>query len=236
MGVGDTIRALRKDRGLTQAGLVNAVKKHGGDLSQPQLSAIERNEVDRPGALVEIAIALGTTTEALISSGKQHEPTSGRPTKGNGLRPDDTGITVPPRAEMARTLPILGTVSGGVGGLTQMDNGNAIDYALRPTRLVGRTDVAAFWVEDLSMGEAYKPGSLVVVERKRPPQIGDDVVFELAPSSPREERRALIKRYQGRTATHYKFEQLNPRKALEYPIKQVENLMRVIPLAELLGV
>lgn len=117
-----------------------------------------------------------------------------------------------------------------------MDNGNAIDYALRPHRLAGRTDVAGFWVEDLSMVPAYKPGSLIIVEKLRPPQIGDDVIFELLPEIARDERRALVKQFAGRTATHYKFAQHNPPKVIQYPVKRVANLMRVIPLAELFGV
>jgi phage repressor protein C with HTH and peptisase S24 domain len=145
-------------------------------------------------------------------------------------------VTVPFRTELTRDLPILGTVSGGAGGLAQMENGNPIDYALRPARLAGRTDVAGFWVEDISMIPAYKPGSLVIVEKKRPPQIGDDVVFELLPESARDERRAMIKRYLGRTPTLYRFEQFNAPKTLEFPLKRVVNLMRVIPLAELFGV
>lgn len=145
-------------------------------------------------------------------------------------------VTVPFRGELTRDLPILGTVSGGPGGLGQMENGTPIDFALRPARLAGRTDVAGFWVEDISMIPAYKPGSLVIAEKKRPPQIGDDVIFELLPETARDERRAMIKRYLARTPTLYRFEQFNPAKVLEFPLKRVTNLMRVIPLAELFGV
>lgn len=117
-----------------------------------------------------------------------------------------------------------------------MENGTPVDFALRPARLAGRTDVAGFWVEDISMIPAYKPGSLVIAEKKRPPQIGDDVIFELLPETARDDRRAMIKRYLARTPTLYKFEQFNPPKTLEFPLKRVTSLMRVIPLAELFGV
>lgn len=148
----------------------------------------------------------------------------------------DTTIKLPFASEMHRDLPILGVVSGGAGGLGQLDNGNAIGYALRPAKLIGRTDVAGFWVEDPSAGEAHPPGSLVIAERKRPAQVGEWVVFELLPETPRDDRIALIKRFLGRTPTVYKFEQFNPAKLLEFPLKRVANLMRVIPLAELLGI
>jgi hypothetical protein len=148
----------------------------------------------------------------------------------------DTTVTVPFASDLKRDLPIMGVVSGGTGGLAQLENGSASGYALRPARLAGRTDVAAFWVEDPSAGDAHPPGSLVVAERKRPPQIGEWVIFELLPETVRDERIALIKRYLGRTPTVYKFEQLQPPKRLEYPVKRIASLMRVIPLAELLGV
>lgn len=161
--------------------------------------------------------------------------TDAKPMQNHGVRQADANITVPFRSELTRDLPILGVVSGGVGGLAQVENGTAIDYALRPVRLQGRADVAGFWVEDLSMVPAYKPGALVIVEKKRPAQVGDDVIFELLPANSRDDRRAMIKQYAGRTATHYKFAQHNPAKVLEYPIKRVANLMRVIPLSELFG-
>ncbi len=60
MSLGSRVRKSRSLRELTQIQLVAAVRKQGGDLSQPQLSAIEKDEVDRPaGALYEIAAVLG---------------------------------------------------------------------------------------------------------------------------------------------------------------------------------
>jgi phage repressor protein C with HTH and peptisase S24 domain len=159
-----------------------------------------------------------------------------RPTRAGNVRPTDADVTLPLRTEMVRDLPILGSVSGGPGGLGQMNDGTAVDFALRPARLTGRTDVAGFWVEDLSMVPAYKQGALVIVERRRPPSIGDDIVFELLPETPRDERRGMIKRLVALTATTVKVEQFNPPKVLEFPRRRVENLMRVIPLAELFGV
>jgi phage repressor protein C with HTH and peptisase S24 domain len=146
----------------------------------------------------------------------------------------DANITTPLRSEMPRDIPILGTVSGGPGGL-QM-NGDAIDWARRPPRLKGRTDVFGLWVEDISMVPAYRPGALILVERARPPSPGDDVVVEIRAEKPGDDPRALIKHLVALTATTVKLLQHNPSKELEIPRKQVIHLYRVIPLADLLGV
>lgn len=139
------------------------------------------------------------------------------------------------RDDLPKDLPILGTVSGGPGGF-QMDNGTAIDRARRPHRLLGRTDVFGLYVEDISMIPAHRPGSLVICEKARPPAVGDDVVFELLPESPRDERRALLKRLVYLGADVLRVEQFNAPEILEFPRRRVANLCRVMTLAELLGV
>lgn len=146
----------------------------------------------------------------------------------------DANITTPLRSEMPRDIPILGTVSGGPGGL-QM-NGDAIDWARRPPRLKGRSDVFGLWVEDLSMVPAFRPGTLILVERARPPSPGDDVVIEIRPEKQGDTPHALIKHLVALTSTTVRLLQHNPAKELEIPRKHVIRLYRVMPLADLLGV
>ena len=163
-----------------------------------------------------------------------------RPVANNNQQPDlrkkiiAPEVQIPARSEMPRDIPILGTVSGGPGGL-QM-NGDAVDWVRRPPRLAGRTDVFGLYVEDQSMVPAYRPGALVLIERARPPAPGDDVVIELLPANPRDERRALIKRLVSITAKTVKLEQYNPAKELEFPRQQVASLFRVMTVADILGV
>lgn len=114
-----------------------------------------------------------------------------------------------------------------------MGNGGAMDWVRRPPRLAGRTDVFGLYVEDTSMSPRYEPGALIIVEKARPPAVGDDVIFELAPESPRDERRALIKRLVAQTPTLVKVEQFNPPKVLEFPRKRVLNMLRVMTLSDL---
>ena len=114
-------------------------------------------------------------------------------------------------------------------------NGNAVDWARRPPRLAGRTDVFGLYVEDQSMVPAYRPGALVLVERARPPAPGDDVVIELLPADERDERRALIKRLVAVNNKFVRVEQYNPPKEIEFPRQQVAHLYRVMTMADLLG-
>lgn len=146
----------------------------------------------------------------------------------------DANIEAPLRSEMVRDIPILGTVSGGAGAL-QM-NGDAIDWARRPPRLKGRTDVFGLYVEDLSMIPAFRPGGLILVERARPPAPGDDVVVELKPERQGDDQRALIKHLLAITPTMVRLMQHNPSKELEFPRKQVVRLYRVMTMTDLLGV
>lgn len=143
----------------------------------------------------------------------------------------DANITPPLRSEMPRDVPVLGTVSGGRGGL-QM-NGEAVDWVRRPPRLVGRADVFGVYVEDLSMVPAFKPGALVIVEKARPPAPGDDVVIEIMEGG---EQRALIKNLVLSNHKIVRLQQYNPPKEIEIDRAQIVRMFRVMPLADLLGV
>lgn len=144
-------------------------------------------------------------------------------------------LRLPLRSALVRDLPIRGTVSGGPGGFSQMANGDVTEWAFRPEGLKGRTDVFGLWVEDHSMVPAHRHGSLIVVDPRRPPLIGDDVVIELKPESARDEQRAILKHLVGRNATVIRVEQYNPAKTFEIPLKQIIHLYRVMPLADLLA-
>ena len=143
----------------------------------------------------------------------------------------DANVTAPLRSDMPRDVPVLGTVSGGSGGL-QM-NGDAVDWVRRPPRLEGRNDVFGVYVEELSMVPAFKPGALVIVEKARPPAPGDDVVIEIMKDG---EHRALIKNLVYANHKIVRLQQYNPPEEIEIDRSQVVRMFRVMPLADLLGV
>lgn len=148
--------------------------------------------------------------------------------------PVDRDIPPPLRSQMEKTVPVYGTVSGGSGGFHM--NGDPIDWVRRPPRLADRKDIFALYVEDVSMVPAHRPGSLIFVERARPPQAGDDVVIELRPLTPSDEPKAILKCLVAVTPTLIKVVQHNPAKPLEFPRKQVVHMYRVMTMMDLLGV
>lgn len=189
----------------------------------------------QPNEIAKLARFLGVSPDRIVALiAGQPDPGPANPTVVE--RKSVASATVlPPLSEMPRDLPILGTVSGGVGGLQDM-NGQAVDWARRPPRLAGRTDVFGVYVEDQSMVPAHRPGALLIVERARPPAPGDDVVIEILPANPREERRALIKRLVAINGKIVRLEQYNPPRELEFPRQQVASIYRVMTMSDLLGV
>lgn len=196
------------------------------DIAPPMVSKmlagtrkVQGNEVDRVRAFFGATVAPVQT----------QEPVTKNNSTGSAVILD-ANITPPLRSEMPRDVPVLGTVSGGRGGL-QM-NGDAVDWVRRPPRLAGRTDVFGVYVEDLSMVPAFKPGALVIVEKARPPAPGDDVVIEVIENG---EQRALIKNLVFSNHKLVRLQQYNPAKEIEIDRSNVVRMLRVMPLSDLLG-
>lgn len=219
-------RRLCKESGLSPSALSQFLKGRVNSLKSSTYDALSVGAGRLLGRPVATSELRGDTELSQVRSAEAHI--------ASGVRSAAGERTVPHKQDMERTLPFWGTVSGGPGAFQMGDSGTGLGMALRPNKLEGRTDVGAFWVEDSSMIPAHRPGSMIVAEKRRPPAVGEDVVFELLPETAREERRALIKRLVSRSNGTLKVEQFNPPKVLEFPMKRVANLMRVMPLAEIL--
>lgn len=231
--VGKTIRAARERLGLTQEGLGKLVGVSRSSVNQWESGATTPDATRLP-VLARVLELQGDDVLGLAKVHKRTEEYGSQDMQSRSAGALDALVSVPHGGDMARDLPIRGTVSGGPGGF-QMANGDAIDWVRRPPRLLGRKDVFGLYVEDTSMVPRFDPGALVVVEKSRPPAVGDDVVVELLPEHPRDERRALIKRLAGPIGPTVKLEQFNPPLILEFPRKRVANILRVMTLSDLLG-
>lgn len=75
MPIGDRVRERREALGMNQVELAQAVKNRGGSLSQGQISSLEAGAVSRPRSLPELAAALRTTVEWLLSEEDPAPPT-----------------------------------------------------------------------------------------------------------------------------------------------------------------
>lgn len=249
-GLGERVRIARDKLGLTQVELAAAVTHAGYKIKQSAIGNIESGRSKKPKCIPELASVLGVSV-AFLRTGKEGKVTRITVNPPPRIESDnDDKITDPPagssglllapdvkppyRAEMPRTVPVRGTVSGG-RGVVQMSN-EAIDWVRRPPRLEGRDDVFALYVEDTSMVPAYRPGGLIFVESVKPPAPGDDVVVELHPEEEHGEQRALLKRLISNGLTVVKLEQYNPPKVLEFQRKMVIRMFRVLTVMDLLGV
>lgn len=241
MGLGKRVRQEREAKKWSQAELARRVSLLvKRKISQVAIHHIESRDNVSPRFVVELADALGVPLTwlqhgrgektAVLPHGRTDMQKSNAQNLPNGF---DTSLTLPHRAEMPKDVPVMGTVSGGSGGF-QM-NGEAIDWVRRTPRLIGRTDIFALFVEDVSMVPAHKPGALIFVE-KRPPAVGDDAVVQLHPESDGDDQRALLKTYAGKTPTLLRLSQHNPAKVIEIPLKRVITLYRVMTMMDLLGV
>lgn len=241
MTIGDRVRTLRTARRQTQAELAAAVRRRGGDLSQSQLSAIERDEVDRPGALVELAAELETTESYLLGksaiSPSETPPTPFDPAlEVNAVRAPDAKLP-PYRSEMPKDVPVYGTVVGGEDSSGDFElNGNVGDYVRRPPRIAGRADVFALFVQGDSMQYWRVSGQLIYVERLKPPSTLDYVLVELKPRDHDNVRPALVKQLLAITPTKVRLRQYNPAKDFDIDRRTVLHLYRIMDWDELLGV
>lgn len=145
MSLGDRIRRARKAKKLTQQALVAAVKRIGGDLSQSLLSEIENDEVERPGALPEIAAVLGQSAAELL----------GKPV---ALR--SAPIEEP-------ETPIQHYVGAG-DEVHIIDGDSPVDYTPSPPGF-RRDEGAACIVRGESMRPIFDPGDLLFFRHRRTP-------------------------------------------------------------------
>jgi phage repressor protein C with HTH and peptisase S24 domain len=249
-GIGDRVRGERVGLGLSQQELAVAVTRKGFTIGQSGIGNIESHRTKNPKCIPELASALGVSVAWLRTGQGEKTATNGTrpPHDSNGsattsLFPQDYRIqsnvrhldpqnVTALRSEMPKDIPVLGTVSGGSGGVHMANE--AIDFARRPPALDGRTDVFGLYVEDVSMAPAFNPGDLVLVEGK-PPRGGDHVVVEFKDSAG-DDPKAILKRLKAMTPTVIKLEQYNPPRTIEVKRAHLIRMRRVLTMMDLFGV
>jgi phage repressor protein C with HTH and peptisase S24 domain len=231
MALGERVKALRLERGLTQAELGNL-----SGVSQQTIDAIESGRSLRPRNAPEIAAALGTSIAALMSDDESAPPTL----KHHRLKAEAGALRVegPPAAlihDMPRDVPVLGQAVGGEEADFRF-NGETIDYIRRPPGLRLMRDVFAIYVTGTSMWPRFDEGEPVYASSSRLPANGDYVIVELHPEEEGGAGRSFIKRLARRTPTLIICEQFNPATEIEFGRNEVKALYRIIPMSELVGI
>lgn len=199
---------------------------------------IKRGNMPNAARLDAIAAELETTTEWLLGREQGIERTF----------PTDT---IKPEAirRLPKTLPIYGTALGAnlefgdEGGVTvtveqtEVHMTTAIDWMARPIGVTGRPDLYVVEVSGHSMEPRHEPGRRLLVDPRRSPGIGEDVVVQLrGPTFDGEEiKHVLIKQLVKRRPGVVVLRQFNPIVVFEVPNEQVSAVHRVMPWDEALG-
>jgi hypothetical protein len=149
---------------------------------------------------------------------------------------------------MARDIPIYGTALGGDVDVSQGDGGEVVSveqaeldqsevigYLRRPPSLSGNKDLYGVYVAGSSMYPRFADGEAALVDPKRPPMIGDDVVVHLVSEDGADDRIAmvLIKRLVRRSASYIELEQFSPPLTFRVKAQRVRRLHRIVPAGEL---
>lgn len=193
-----------------------------------------------PGAerLDAIAEHLGTTSDWLLG-------------REQGIERTFQTETIKPEAfrRLPKTLPVYGTALGANlefgedGGVTvtveqtEVHMAAPLDFMARPIGVTGRPDLYVVEVSGHSMEPRHEPGRRLLVDPRRTPGIGEDVVVQLrGPTFDGEEvRHVLIKQLVRRRPGAVVLRQFNPQIEFSVQTEQVAAVHRVMPWDEAMG-
>lgn len=202
------------------------------------IAGMLRHDVKSPGTriLKQIADYLGVSIEDLVSEGGAAESSKGptphhAPFRSSEVRPAD--VPTPNRDDMALDLPVYGTAAGSLVGSFHFEGG-VIDYVRRPPGLTGAKGVYALFVTGDSMDPEHPHGELRFVHPGRPPGPGDTVIVQCKyrEDGPIE---AYIKRLVRRNADKLVTRQTNPAAEIEFELKTVVAVHKVLTMNEMFG-
>ena len=199
---------------------------------------IKRGNMPSAARLDAIAAELETTSEWLLGREQAIERTFSADTiKPEALR------------RFPKTLPVYGTALGANlefgddGSLivlveqTEVHMSAPLDFMARPIGVTGRPDLYVVEVSGHSMEPRHEPGRRLLVDPRRTPGIGEDVVVQLrGPTFDGEEvRHVLIKQLVRRRPGAIVLRQFNPSVEFAVPTEQVSAVHRVMPWDEAMG-
>ena len=196
--------------------------------------------------LQAIAATLRTSPEWLLGGEGPVQRAPAPPLAGEARAP---AIDVADFRKFPKNLPIYGTALGsdlelhGTDGSTQAIEQTDIfmseprDYMARPTLLAGRNHMYVVEVAGHSMEPRFDAGRRVLVDGKKPPRVGDDVIVQLRCAIDNEEEVAavLIKQLVRQKAGAIILRQFNPATEFEVPMERVKQLHTIVPWDDVLS-
>ena len=127
----------------------------------------------------------------------------------------------------------MGTAAGSLSGAFQFEGG-IVDYVVRPPALANAKGIYALYIEGPSMIPEHRPGDLRFAHPHRHPHIGDTVVItaKYSENGPYEN---FIKNLVRRSGDRLIVEQLNPPTQIEFDMKFVASVHKILTMNELFG-
>lgn len=200
-----------------------------------------KNTKPKREALAGIAELLETTVEYLL-----HGQNTGAVIANQRTGYDAEPEPLPFGKALPRTMPVYGTALGSEiifdGAEAKVETHliemtDVIDWVRRPPILEGRKDVYALYISGHSMEPRFEPGDPVIVDPKRAPKPGDDVIVQITDvvGDEIEVKAAVIKRLVRRTAAYIELRQYNPALTFTVPVEQILFVHRVLGIRDMLG-
>lgn len=227
----ERIRSAREARGITQKAIADHFGIKPVSVTQWE-SGKSKPETDK---FPELAKLLGVRLEWLINNEGERDLPSG---EGGPIMPPEVRsaeVPVPERQSMPTNVPVMGNAAGGAKADFFL-NGEIVDYVRRPPGIAHQTGVFALYVVGTSMYPKFEEGALIYATSTKPARVGDYIVVETYSDGHDSTTGGFVKRLEKRTATKIFCRQFNPDKLLEFDLKKVKAVHRIIPLEELLGV
>jgi phage repressor protein C with HTH and peptisase S24 domain len=209
-------------------------------VSEQAVSQWFRNEsVPDMAKMFDLAKLLGVRAEWILhgTEPRTDPTTQAAAANSSGFVAKVPELTVPEIniQQWPRDVPILGGAACGEDGLFEF-NGQTLDHARRPPRLLGVAGIYSLYIHGESMAPWREPGELVYVHPHQPVKIGDYVVVQMEPEGPGALPAAYIKKLQRRTAEKLVLAQFNPAEEKTLPMKKVRAIHRIMGWSELMGI
>ena len=199
-----------------------------------------RGNLPSAGAMSRLAETLGTTSDWLLGIADSPD----QPRSEVSFRDAPASF----RGFEIEGIPLVGTawcddlaVEGEDGGSYSvervlLETDHTIRMISRPPALWAAKDAYAIYFHGASMEPRFRQGDIGVVDPRRPPAPGDDVVVQLTDGNGGTDvMTVLVKELVRVTSAEVRLRQFNPAATFAIPRRQVARLHRIVPMIELLG-
>lgn len=213
----NNIAKLRKSRGWTMDRLAQEV---GTDAST--ISKLEKGKTMlNADWMARLAKALETSQASLIEELPHIE--------SSDILSDTTEVQA-----SRRRIPILGTAAGSHLQGADTFGGDTINYVDAPPMLEGAVGVYGLYITGASMEPMFKHGGLVVASMHKPARIGDAVVLQ-EKIGDSQVIRATVGILQALSDTRVRLRKLNPDAMIDFPVRNVYAMHRLLDFTDILG-